>query len=519
MSEVMGDATQRVIIFDDFERAVMSPREVLGYINPLVEHDGCKVLILANELEIDKSDPDYAKRREKTIGRTLKMKADARSAFPSFLKKVGDSGAREYLESVGSDVLVVFKDSGLDNLRLLSQFVWDFERFWLTLTGSQRAHKQAMRELVMLLCAAALELRSGRIGPASFKRADMNHFMRARRKDPEPDTVEADQLFKRYPTVNFDGSLLAPETVREIILDSAFPVQSVQDQLQGHPFFQQPKEIPSWRALWHSFNLGATELDSVLAAFERDFDNRAFQDEGEILHVVGLCLWLSDIGQPGWGAHDIVGRLESYVDDSFASAGAAEVDQRRPLDRVSGGSFNLGFFNREDPRFQAIESRIDEAAETRRKNAYPEIARRLEAMIPDDAEGFLREVCFTKSGPSRYARLAVLAPIVPSKFACVIANSKRDVQEKVAMALSIRYENAHRELELSGELPWLAAMVTELGTLAAQMPPIPRHNLRTLFTRYLRQHIPQPAADALSNGPAIQASAAQPEPPVSSTVT
>jgi hypothetical protein len=255
MSDVMGDATQRVLIFDDFERAAITPREVLGYINPLVEHDGCKVLILANESEIDKSDTGYSKRREKTIGQTLRIRADARAAFPSFLERMGNRGARECLESVGQDVLTVFKDSGLDNLRLLNQFVWDFERFWLALTAPQRAHKQAMRELMTLLCAAVLELRSGRIDPASFKRSDINHFMRARRKDPDPETLEADKVFKRYPTVNFDSTLLAPETVREIILDSAFPVRSVQNQLQGHPFFRQSEEIPSWRALWYSANL------------------------------------------------------------------------------------------------------------------------------------------------------------------------------------------------------------------------------------------------------------------------
>jgi hypothetical protein len=499
MSEVMGDATQRVLIFDDFERAVMTPREVLGYINPLVEHDGCKVLILANEREIDKSDPDYSRRREKTVGRTMGMKADARSAFPSFLEKVGDVGARKYLESVGSDVLAVFKDSGLDNLRLLNHFVWDFERFWLTLSPSQQAHKQAMRELAMLLCAAALKLRSGRIEPASFKRADMNHFMRARRKDPDPDTVKADQLFKRYPTVNFDGNLLSPETVREIILDSAFPVQSVQDQLQGHPFFQQPQEIPSWRALWHSFNLEAAELDLVLATFQRDFDERRFHDEGEILHIVGLCLWMSDIGQPGWNSEDIVKRLEDFVDDTCASGDMEpKMKRRSALERLTGGSSNLAFFNRDDPRLARIAGRFDEVAEARRKSAYPEIGRRLLGQVTDDAEGFLREVCFTESGPAHFARSAVLASISPLEFATVVAASSRSNQEKVAMALSIRYENAHWEPELSEELPWLADMVKALGALAAQMPPIPRNNLRNLFAQYVCKHVPQPAADALS---------------------
>ena len=64
VSELLGGAKSRVIVFDDFERASMSPVEVLAYINPLVEHDGCKVIILANEEKITNK-LDYEERKEK----------------------------------------------------------------------------------------------------------------------------------------------------------------------------------------------------------------------------------------------------------------------------------------------------------------------------------------------------------------------------------------------------------------------------------------------------------------------
>ncbi len=76
-SDLTGEAQERVIVFDDFERARMSPIEVLGYINPLVEHDGCKVIILANEAEIKDDIDEYKIKKEKTIGQTLRVTADA----------------------------------------------------------------------------------------------------------------------------------------------------------------------------------------------------------------------------------------------------------------------------------------------------------------------------------------------------------------------------------------------------------------------------------------------------------
>lgn len=48
------DIKNWIICFDDLERCSLPIDEILGYINQLVEHNGCKVIILANEKEIGK---------------------------------------------------------------------------------------------------------------------------------------------------------------------------------------------------------------------------------------------------------------------------------------------------------------------------------------------------------------------------------------------------------------------------------------------------------------------------------
>lgn len=51
-----------ILIFDDLERCNMNINEVLGYINNFVEHDGIKVIIVANEKEI--TAPNITKSKE-----------------------------------------------------------------------------------------------------------------------------------------------------------------------------------------------------------------------------------------------------------------------------------------------------------------------------------------------------------------------------------------------------------------------------------------------------------------------
>ena len=49
------DLNKYILVFDDLERCNCDVNEVLGYINNFVEHDGIKVILVANEKEIGKS--------------------------------------------------------------------------------------------------------------------------------------------------------------------------------------------------------------------------------------------------------------------------------------------------------------------------------------------------------------------------------------------------------------------------------------------------------------------------------
>lgn len=48
------DLTGKLIVLEDVERSSIDIKEILGYVNSLVEQDGVKVLLVANEQEIYK---------------------------------------------------------------------------------------------------------------------------------------------------------------------------------------------------------------------------------------------------------------------------------------------------------------------------------------------------------------------------------------------------------------------------------------------------------------------------------
>ena len=74
-------------VIDDLERCAMPIAEALGFLNQLVERDGRKMVILANEKRIpERADAaDYSPAKEKVVGRSLAVRPDFEAALDSFL--------------------------------------------------------------------------------------------------------------------------------------------------------------------------------------------------------------------------------------------------------------------------------------------------------------------------------------------------------------------------------------------------------------------------------------------------
>ena len=127
IKEFLNKFEADVYVFDDLERCEAPINKVLGYINQFVEHAGAKVITLANEKEIRTDDNDYARRREKLIGKTLQVNSDFDAAFMHFASNIDHEEARSFIQSSLADIATIYAQSALNNLRILQQTMWDFE--------------------------------------------------------------------------------------------------------------------------------------------------------------------------------------------------------------------------------------------------------------------------------------------------------------------------------------------------------------------------------------------------------
>jgi Cdc6-like AAA superfamily ATPase len=137
--ELVDKFNPRIFVFDDLERCEMSVNVVMGYINEFVEHEHCKVIIIANEDEIlgksrvgdeetrdQRQRAEYRRRREKIIGKTLEVQSAFDEAFAFFISKIDHPETRTIILNNAAEIAAIYTQSKLNNLRILQQTMWDF---------------------------------------------------------------------------------------------------------------------------------------------------------------------------------------------------------------------------------------------------------------------------------------------------------------------------------------------------------------------------------------------------------
>jgi hypothetical protein len=148
-ADILKKDKDRLYVFDDLERCGMNVDEVLGYINRFVEHHECRVVIVANEKEIE-DQAAYTNKREKLIGKVLQAQPVTEEALAYFTSKLKSKQARELLSARAAEIVAVYDKSGFNNLRILQQSLWDFERLVAAMDATYLDLKEPITSLLNL---------------------------------------------------------------------------------------------------------------------------------------------------------------------------------------------------------------------------------------------------------------------------------------------------------------------------------------------------------------------------------
>jgi hypothetical protein len=470
----------RLIVFDDLERAGMKVTDVLGYINAFVEQDGVKAIIVANASEAAKAEERFGEIREKLVGQALFVHADVGAAFPAFLALIADPGVREILRTERATVLETHRQSGTNNLRILKQSLWDFERIAKHLSAEQRAKTNAVRALLSQVLAMAMEIKAGRLSANDFP--DLGEGELAIRRyiarHEGAEATPADAFEERYPVWGGDW-IVPPAELGAFLAEGNVNAERLKHFFSVSRLFAAPSTIPAWRRAWFGFTSDDDDYEAAIAEVERDFVERAFVDQPLLYHVFGVRLVAVDVGVLPIDRATVVAEGKAYIDD-LASKNALESALTSEIGIGDFGSFDgLGYQQVETEEFKQLAAYYAAAAKQATEASYENVARDILTRATVDPQTAFAALSDGNGDVGRVNRVPILASLSPREFVEFVRGYGADTQAKLFEALGRRYRFASQQEDLRDELEWLRNVRPLLDEVAAESRPMTRWRLKS----------------------------------------
>lgn len=304
LPDYLSNTEGLILVFDDLERASMDLENLLGYINYFVEHQGYKVVIIANEDELvnkeKTSDVSYKRIKEKLIGKTFEIQPRLDLAINNFIKEIESQATQDLFNSNIDLIKDYYRRSAYLNLRHLRQALMDFSRLVELLSNEIKEENKVIKHLLMIYLIFSFEIKSANMEPVDIKALKGAHISALSSKYNGEEALEEGNNFyialkEKYPDFDTFDMLLEDSVWIDIFDKSLIHREKIEESLKNSRYFPN-KNQPEWIRLWYFMHLEDDEFDSLLYIVKKQFCNKKYEELGEIKHVTGLFLELIDKG-------------------------------------------------------------------------------------------------------------------------------------------------------------------------------------------------------------------------------
>ncbi|MDE1348270.1 P-loop NTPase fold protein [Vibrio aestuarianus] len=454
LPEYLTNTDNFILVFDDLERCSINVSDVMGYINHFVEHQGYKVIVLANEGEILKKDEKYSKVKEKLIGKTFKIKADVKAALNVFINEVKTTDVKDFFRQNFDLMVQMFESSKFENLRHLKHAMWDFERFYAYLPSSCFNKNGLLEDLFRLFLSFSFESKSGDLSASTLKALQASMYSGMFNKDKEKQKTPYQKISEKYPTVNFSETIIDLELWSEFIFHGCANSESIDLSINKSKYYLTDN-TPSWVKLWRYFDLSDDELDTLYSDVQQTLSEKEVTDVNVLKHITGTFLSLSTHGVISISKSDILSESTSYVDYLKEAGMLVKKDEVETSFMRHSGWGGLGFHEHESEEFRTFARYVDEKEEASVAEQMPEVAASLLDLMVTDNLAFVRQLIFMNHGDNHYYKTPILPHIEVNEFMRVLLTLDGSEQRMVGSMFKERYSVSSFNESLKTELPWL----------------------------------------------------------------
>lgn len=440
------------LVFDDLERVGMPVNDVLGFINGFVEHRKVKSILLASEDDIP--DETYRRKKEKLVGVTLRITSTPEAILTSFAAALANPEARNAVDQTLPRLAASFGAAAGGNYRIAKDIFQAFDRLVSQADPRLRRSHEAMADLMPVLMAAGIELRTG--GLELPELSALNAGVR-----------KIEEAKRRHPGANWDMPVIPMEAWGALLMEGRLDLQSVNARIGIHHLVVGEASTPNWRRLWdwRSFESPA-EFEAVCRNLREELASFEVKEPGVILQLAGIAIDLRISDYRLFDDADPFNHMGRYAAD-LQARGLLSPDHEIFEDFNTSSYQGLGYLARGDADFEAfrddLHALVEKAVDLKALRAAPTLLTALQAGRWDRlVHGNLDEGGFGET--------AVLHHLPATSVADLVLVGSR-VNQSLLTALALRYRtHVLNGRPFEAERVWLAVLESTVIDRASLLP-------------------------------------------------
>jgi len=286
-----------VFVFDDLERTLLEPKEILGFLSDLVEQQNFHVIIIGDESKfVEDVQEEYLSRKEKIIGKTLQVRANNCEVLPQIFEQIESDKFRplfqKYHKSIGQVIeeTLTVCEKNQTNYRIVKnscrEFIFAFSDIFEDKDLLTR-HDDFFYELFSRFFIISYCLQSGYI-----KHSELNNIfdIGLRYKDLPQEQIKFKKINEAFEEKNLDSFLPVPQWLaifNHQKIDNQKICALIKNRLNPHK--------PNWEQLWWYRDYEDDKIETIFASVEEDLKNFKYRTIPEIFHTFTTMLEMSKL--------------------------------------------------------------------------------------------------------------------------------------------------------------------------------------------------------------------------------
>ncbi|MBX7154123.1 MAG: P-loop NTPase fold protein [Candidatus Kapaibacterium sp.] len=456
--ETLSNVKGKILIFDDLERCSIAPKILLGYINKFVEHQGLKVVVVANEKELYRNEPqlrtDYIETKEKVIGKTLTVMPDTDEALSSFITEIIDVysttvNQSKFLTESISNIKEVFSVGGYNNLRHLRQSLIELKRFLSILPNEFYLKQNLLLELEWIFLAFCFEIKKSDLikSISEINSISDNAVTDAVRKYNLSRGLGS--IHEKHGTTTFlekyrlkESNLILNESTWYSIFHLGYydQVSVIQEIKMGRYFYDENTD--AWKKLWYFRDSDDDAwLENMVSEVFENLECKKYTMPEEILHVFGVLLTLSKYSLIEFDTEAIISKFNEYIGNIQLS-----IQDRDNINLYEHGSFGLVYSSNDTPELKDMINLMYSKIDEQRVDELPLVVDELLALLKNDSDKFYGTMTLSNWGDQRYFNKPIFVNINIDEFIKFFCDLNPNQQRTFMDTLDKRYKYSRNEL-------------------------------------------------------------------------